>query len=116
VVGDVQDGTPLSHFLNDSVDRFSATGHKGGFFQPHELTSLLQAAGFQGVTERHQHFTWKFPDITTLVWCCKHLFGMVKADDQHVEMELRRFFTMEITSNAAHPPWSLVYAVGTKPM
>jgi SAM-dependent methyltransferase len=115
-IADVQDGTAVSSFLNDSVDRLSETGHKGIFFKPGELTFLLQANGFEEVSEEHVRFTWDFPDTKTLVWYCKQLFGLVKGECADVEAELGRFFCIDETDGVAGLPWSLVYSVGTKPL
>lgn len=115
-VGDVQEGTSVSGFLNDSVDRLSSTGHKGIFLKPGELTLLLRTAGFEDVSEEHVHFTWDFSDTKTLVWYCKQLFGLVKAECSDVELELGQFFSIDETDGIARLPWSLVYAAGTKPL
>lgn len=114
-VADVQEGTPVGWFLNDAVDRFSLTGHKGLFFRPGELTALMAHAGFREVSERHERFTWDFPDLPSLVWYCRHLFGMVKAELPQVEQELRARFTIDCADSLVRLPWSLAYAVGTKP-
>jgi hypothetical protein len=113
-VADVQEGTPVGWFLNEAVDRFSLTGHKGLFFRPGELTSLMSQAGFREVSERHERFTWDFPDLPSLVWYCRHLFGMVKAELPQVEQELRSRFPIDCANSLVRLPWSLVYAVGTK--
>ena len=114
-VADVIEGTPVGWFLNEAVDRYSLTGHKGLFLRPQELTSLMAEAGFQEVSEKHECFTWDFPDLPSLVWYCKHLFGMVKADLAQVEHELRMRFAIDCLGTVVRLPWSLVYAVGTKP-
>lgn len=114
-VADVQEGSPVGWFLNEVVDRYSLTGHKGLFLRPQELTSLMTAAGFQNVSEQHECFTWDFPDMPSLVWYCKHLFGMVKGELSQVEQELRARFAIECAGTVVRLPWSLVYAVGTKP-
>lgn len=114
-VADVQEGTPVGWFLNEAVDRFSLTGHKGLFFRPGDLTSLMAQAGFREVSERHEQFTWDCPDLPSLVWYCRHLFGMVKAELSDVEQELRSRFTIDCAGTVVRLPWSLVYAVGTKP-
>lgn len=113
-VADVQEGTPVGWFLNEMVDRYSLTGHKGLFVRPQELTSLMTEAGFQAVSERHECFTWDFPDLPSLVWYCKHLFGMVKAELSQVEHELRARFAIDYAGAVVRLPWSLVYAVGTR--
>ena len=114
-VGDVQEGSAAGRCLNDSVHRMTETGHHGAFLRRGELISLLNERGFIDVREEYREFYWTFPDRGTLVKYCHLLFGMVKASLPQVEEELKRHFTIEVGSNAARLPWSLVYGVGTKP-
>jgi ubiquinone/menaquinone biosynthesis C-methylase UbiE len=113
-VGDVMEGTAPGHFLNDSVNRYTETGHHGVFLRRGELTSLMSGLGFVDVREQYREFFWSLPDFATLVEYCHLLFGMVKATLPQVEAELRKHFVVEIASNEARLPWSLVYAVGIK--
>jgi len=114
-VGDVMDGTASSRFLNDSVNRYTETGHHGVFLRRGELTSLMDGLGFVDVREQYREFFWTLPDLPTLVDYCRTLFGMVKATPPQVEAGLKRHFAVEVGSTQARLPWSLVYAVGIKP-
>ena len=114
-IGDVQEGSAAGRFLNDSVHRMTETGHHGDFLRRGELPSLLNERGFIDIREEYHEFFWTFPDMGTLVKYCHLLFGMVKASLPQVEAELRRYFSIEVGSNASRLPWSLVYGVGTKP-
>lgn len=115
-VGDVLEGSAPGRFLNDSVNRLTETGHHGVFLRRGELTSLLSGLGFVDVREDYREFFWVFTDEGALVAFCHMLFGMVKATLPQVEAELKRYFTIEVGANEARLPWSLVYAVGTKPL
>jgi SAM-dependent methyltransferase len=114
-VADVQAGTPVADFLNDTVDRLTDTGHKGLFFSPGELAALMIDANLADVRERHLSFPWTFDGLATLIEYCRLLFGLVKADVGDVEVELRRYFTIDEQGGGTRLPWSLVYAVGTRP-
>ena len=112
---DVRVGTPVATFLNDAVDRLTATGHRGWFFAAGEAAQLLAGAGFTAVREEHCHFDWRFPDRDTLWTYCGELFGLVKAAPGQVEAEVRRRFEVREAADGVRLPWSLVYAVGRKP-
>ena len=114
-VADVRKGSPAGNFLNDAVHRLSDTGHQGIFLREGELSSLLSAAGFVKTREDYRQYEWLFPDFKTLVTYCHLLFGMTKAGLTQVEAEIKKYFTVKSTSNSAQLPWSLLYAVGTKP-
>lgn len=76
----------------------------------------MAQAGFGDVSERHEQLTWDFPDLAALIWYCQHLFGMVKAKPLQVDHELRSRFAIDCAGSVVRLPWSLVYAVGTKPL
>lgn len=114
-VGDVMEGTAPGRFLNDSVNRLTETGHHGVFLLRGEPASLLSELGLVDLREEYREFFWNFPDMGTLVKYCHLLFGMVKATLPQVEAELKRYFAVEVGSKEVRLPWSLVYAVGTKP-
>jgi len=114
-VADVLAGSPVAGFLNDTVDRFTETGHAGIFLEPGELTQRLEAAGFVDVSEKLERYEWCFPDVELLLRYCKLLFGLVKADLHRVRAELERHLGVEVGGSGARLPWSLVYACATKP-
>ena len=113
-VADVRTGTPVAGFLNDSVDRYTETGHRGIFLADGEFTALLASSGFVDVVEQFSPFSWDFPDKDTMILFCKKLFGMHKADLSVVEREVFKYFDPITDDDGTHLPWSLIYAVGTK--
>jgi len=74
----------------------------------------LKASGFVNIDEQYQRYSWNFPDLDALIKYCHQLFGLVKADLSEVEVELRKYFAIEVDSNSVKLPWSAVYAVGVK--
>ena len=113
-VADVRTHTPVAEFLNDSVDKYTETGHKGLFFRDQEFHDLMSEAGFRDVVEEYHAFSWTFPDLETLVLYCKSLFGMVKADVEQVAAELEKYFAVSEGPEGATLPWGLLYARGIK--
>ena len=114
-VGDVLSGSAPAQFLNIEVDRWSDLGHDGLFFEPGELTHLMQTAGFIDVIEQVHHYTWDLPNHAELIWFCKILFGMTKAELSDVEASINRYVPAERTTGIARMTWCLVYAGGRKP-
>ncbi len=113
-VGDVVHGSAPARFLNEAVNRWSDLGHVGIFLESGELTRLMRSAGFVDVVERVHEYTWDFPNLGDLVWFCKTLFRMTKAELEDVEAELRRYIVLELEPSAARMRWSLVYASARK--
>lgn len=114
-VGDVRCGSAPAQFLNVEVNRWSVLGHDGLFLKPGELSLLLSNTGFVDINEQEHHFTWDLPSHADLLWFCKTLFRMEKAELSDVETALRRYFTIQLEHGKARIPWSLVYARGRKP-
>ncbi len=112
VVADVQAETNPARFLNDSVDRYSETGHEGIFLQAGELSARLRDAGYTGVNEELVTYTWNFPDHESLVFFCKTLFGMTLATLRQVDDEIRSSLNVTVHNNSAHLEWSLIFASG----
>jgi len=113
-VGDVLCGSPPARFLNEAVDRWSDLGHGGMFLAPGELSGLMENAGFSDVAESVHEYTWNFPELGDLVWFCKTLFRMTRAELGDVETELRRYLEIDVEPDAARLHWSLVYARARK--
>ncbi|WP_158218576.1 methyltransferase domain-containing protein [Synechococcus sp. 1G10] len=114
-VGDVLHGSAPAQFLNVEVNRWSDLGHEGIFLEPGELSLLLSNAGFVDIVEQEHHYTWDLPSHADLVWFCKTLFRMEKAELSDVEAALPRYFTIQLEQGIARMPWSLIYARGRKP-
>lgn len=113
-VGDVLRGSAPARFLNEAVHRWSDLGHDGIFFEAGEPTRLMRHAGFVDVVERVHEYTWDFPNVGDLVWFCKTLFRMTKAELEDVEGALRRYIELDLEPGVARMHWSLVYASGRK--
>ena len=111
VVADAAADSPVARFLNGPVDRFTATGHVGTFFEAGEATALLTRTGFVEAREEHLPYAWTFPDRRTLVRFCALLFGLVRATEDDVGAALDAHFAIvEDADGRALLPWSLVYA------
>jgi ubiquinone/menaquinone biosynthesis C-methylase UbiE len=113
-VADIREGTVPALFLNDSVHRYTDTGHEGKFLKEGELSEALVRTGFVEVHEDYKEYEWSFPDIQALVVFCRLLFGMTKATPGDVKRELLRYFDIRSTGDSAGLPWSLIYALGKK--
>lgn len=113
-VADVELGSHVAKFLNNSVDRYTETGHKGIFFKKGEMSELLRLAGFTDITEEVHNFYWEFDSRVQMVKYCRSLFGMVKADEQKVGEELYHYFSIVESESTVKLPWSLIYASANK--
>lgn len=114
-VGDVLDGTAPARFLDGPVDRFTATGHRGRFVRAGELTTMLRAAGFVDVDERHRRCDWRFASTCAMVAFCRALFGLVHASAAEVSAALHGAFDIRAAPSGVRLPWSLTFAVGRRP-
>ncbi len=107
VVADVGLDESNAVFLNDTVDRYSETGHKGLFFAPGELASLARLAGLKVIEETLESYHWTFPSRSVLVHYCRELFGLEKASLDVVEDEIERTIGIVSDDSGASLPWSL---------
>lgn len=113
-VGDVLENSPTAHFLNIAVDRYSDLGHDGIFLKAGELTKHLSEAGFTEISEKHESYQWKFPDMTTLIHFAQLLFRMTKATPAQVQESLMTHLKVTESKSEVSLGWSLVYASGKK--
>lgn len=109
-VADVQAGSPVDYFLNQTVHNASETGHDGNFFRDGELTELLEKAGFVDVREKCEQFSWTFPNEEVMAEFCWHLFGMIKLTPEEVLKRLAEDLGYASTSSGIELQWSLIYA------
>jgi SAM-dependent methyltransferase len=114
-MADVQRDTPAARWLNGPVDRFSDIGHAGRFPAPGALAQELRATGFTEIEEKLEVYSWDLPDLAALVWFCKRLFRLSRADDVGVREALLDTLPVTQDESGAHLGWSLVHASGVRP-
>lgn len=74
-VGDVPDGSRVARFLDGVVDRHTATGHRGIYFDEHTIVEM-EACGFAVETMQRRRIGWRAADRLALADFCRLLFGL----------------------------------------
>lgn len=115
VASEVLAGSPVAEFLNQDVNKYSTRGHKGTFFGVGGLKAALEEAGLSNVVEETVPLSWRFSSLQQMAAYCRALFAMTLATEQEVLEVLRARFMVTEQDGQVCLPWTLLYAVGTKP-
>jgi len=83
VIADVGEDSPVRHFLDEFVGKYSDTGHSGWYFGD-TTRNELQCAGLNIVRDTVLRYHWYAPDKLQLADFCRTLFGMVRTDNATV--------------------------------
>ncbi|MCV6590311.1 MAG: class I SAM-dependent methyltransferase [Marinobacterium sp.] len=107
-IADVETGSAVAGFLDDVVDRYSETGHRG-YFLDHNTLQALAEAGFCQLKQQRLHYQWQFPDEEALLRYCWLLFGLEKARLGDVKAGLQQYLNIESPpEGGARLEWQLL--------
>jgi SAM-dependent methyltransferase len=108
VLADVQENTPVAHFLNDFVDRHNSNGHRGQFLND-RTRSQLQQTGF---SIRKSHLTsvpWRFQTLPDMAQFCQLLFGLDLATPDQILNGLSTYLGYQYHKGEYHLNWDLLF-------
>jgi SAM-dependent methyltransferase len=83
VIGEVDENSSVSIFLNEFVDQHSTTGHQGIFFNS-QYELKLKKANFEIVNNQLKFYHWRFESHAHLADCLIKMFGIDLADPKKV--------------------------------
>lgn len=106
-IADVQHGSNIALFLDDIVDRYTETGHRGLYLTDETLHDL-NAVGFVDVKQQLLNYVWRFASEQDLVAYFKLLFGLVKATDNMVLIGIKQYLTVHETQSGLELEWQLL--------
>lgn len=115
VVADVGAGTGTDQFLNEFVDQHNPDGHRGWFFKPEELSTLMSTHGFTPMYEQLCDTHWLFNSEAEMADFCFLLFGMNAVRQAEVIEALHRYIGVTTTpTGEVALQWQLRYAKGIR--
>lgn len=108
VIGDVIAGSPQDRWLNEFVDKYNPSGHKGIFWSEDDC-ALLKSAGFTtSITKTNYH--WNFSSATELIDFVRNLFGVSNATDDVILDGVKTYlFAKFHPDDTIQIPWQLIY-------
>lgn len=108
-VGDVAAGSSAAEFLNEFVDRNTATGHHGRFRTADALLAAFDAAGGRDTRAEERKIHWAFGDVGCSVDFCRELFGLLpETPAAAVEDALRRL-GLSPSPGGVRLPWRMTF-------
>lgn len=111
---DVPAGSTLASWFNDYVDGHSHSGHRGRFPASGQMRALLEASGFEDVTEHLQNVPWTFQRRQDVAIFFKGLFGLTP-NPEEIDGVLDQYFEMRNIGGQIAVRWELLYAKARKP-
>lgn len=111
--GDVPAGSRVAAFLDSVVDRHTATGHRGIYFDAGTVAEL-EAAGFAGVRMERRSIAWRAASRLALADFCRLLFGLEGIDAAGLLPLLEREIGVRDTAAGAELDWELVFFRGER--
>jgi SAM-dependent methyltransferase len=107
ILADVQEDTPVAHFLNDFVHRHNSNGHRGQFLTPKTRLQLHQA-GFTIRKLQLSSVPWRFQTVPQMVQFCQHLFGLDLATPEQILNGLSNYLGYRFRDGEYRLNWELL--------
>jgi SAM-dependent methyltransferase len=108
ILADVQDDTPVAHFLNDFVHRHNPNGHRGQFLT-RQTGSQLQQTGFSLQKSQLTSVPWRFQTLPQMVQFCQLLFGLDLATPAQTLNGLTTYLGYQFLEGEYHLNWELLF-------
>ncbi len=106
-ITDVEQGSAVAGFLDDIVDRYSQTGHRGRFLNT-VTAEQLSEVGFQGIQWERLNYPWYFADEASVLNYFQLLFGLEKASLEQVGQGIDQYLNRQITPSGIQVNWQLL--------
>jgi SAM-dependent methyltransferase len=108
ILADVQENTPVAHFLNGFVHRHNSQGHRGQFLS-RQTRSQLQIAGFSLRSIQLASVPWSFQTLPEMVQFCQQLFGLDLATPEQILNGLSTYLGYQYQQGEYHLNWELLF-------
>lgn len=112
-MADVDQGSFCDAFLNEFVDRYCPSGHRGRFFDA-GLPARLQASGLLVQADRRVSVNWRFASTADMADFCRLLFGLDLADRETMLVGIRNYLGYEEHEDHVLLNWELRYVQALK--
>jgi len=106
-ITDVKHNSKMALFLDDVVDKYTETGHRG-FYLGDETLSELSRAGFCNIKQEVLNHSWSFKSKEDMVTYCKLLFALHEATDFMVLNGIEQYLTVKETPSGVELEWELL--------
>jgi SAM-dependent methyltransferase len=106
LIADVYKGSDQDYFLNEFVDANSSAGHKGVFLDS-KIIEDLNSASLEIVQDEISKYFWRFADEEKMIFFCKNLFGIDKANDDEISEAIKSYLGIKIEGKNIAMNWSL---------
>lgn len=111
--GDVPAGSRVAVFLDSVVDRHTATGHHGVYFDAATVAEL-ELAGFGEVRMERRAIPWRAATRADLAEFCRLLFGLEGITAAELLPLLERDVGVRDTASGVALDWELVFFRGVR--
>ena len=112
-MADVDQGSFCDGFLNEFVNRYCPSGHRGRFFDA-ELPARLEASGLLVQDDRRVSLHWRFASTADMADFCRLLFGLDLADRETTLAGIRNYLGYEKQGDHVLMNWELRYVQALK--
>lgn len=116
VIGDVCVNSRMDRWLNEFVDTYNPSGHKGRFFSPidEHFPRLLEQCGWTLSHTEMRRYTWRFDSESDMCDFVVHLFGLSVSDkgDDWLKDKLREYLKFWTDDDGqCYFEWELLFFV-----
>lgn len=109
-IGDVAAGSRAAEFLNGFVHRYTEAGHRGRFYEPSVLESLLRNAGGVDLRSERAEIAWAFESAGDAERFCRDLFGLVlETPREAIRSALDALGAVRRSRTSFRLPWTMLY-------
>lgn len=112
IIGDVIDNSKESRWLNEFVNKYNSSGHKGVFFSSSDKSNMEQNGFLTKVQVKT--YPWIFNDENALIDFCKNLFGLDLATNVEIINGIHMYLNPEMVGTQIHIQWTLIYFISIK--
>ncbi len=112
-MSDVIEGSDITCWLNDYVDRHNPAGHKGVFLKDKALSNLYRSAGFHVISETKENVAWVFETTKGAGRFFKGLFGL-DSSEAEVFNAMKQRLSLSQDNRRSVVDWVLIYGVAVK--
>jgi SAM-dependent methyltransferase len=113
IIGEVDENSAVSIFLNEFVDQHSSTGHQGIFYSVN-YENILRATHFKVTSNLLKNYHWRFDSEDHLADCLIKMFGIDKASPTTVINAVKSILGLDHFADHIRMRWSLRHIISTK--
>jgi hypothetical protein len=110
---EVEIGSNIHYFLDEFVNTYSITGHKGAYLDS-SFNKEISKHGFSEVESEHKPCPWIFESKSQLIYFFTKFFGLNSIEDDFLIDKVKQYLSIEEKNNKVMVEWSLRYFRGIK--